>query len=137
MKKCGPEGRDCIKRNSAKSFNCSTACEGIHADIQWIEKQIEEDIKDEKEEQSLEVEFKAKADGELLKRLADLEEMVKLIKNGGGEKGEEVDKEKYKMLVAEYRKFKAKNVKHFRFNAVADSCAFGRSKCAQLFDLLL
>ena len=35
MKKCGPGGRDCIEKNSAKTFNCSTTCKGMYADINW------------------------------------------------------------------------------------------------------
>ena len=35
MKKCGPEGRDCIEKNSAETFNCSMTCEGLYADISW------------------------------------------------------------------------------------------------------
>ena len=33
MKKCTPEGRDCIENNSAETFNCSMTCEGLYADI--------------------------------------------------------------------------------------------------------
>ena len=33
MKTCGPGGRDCIEKNSAETFNCSTTCEGMYADI--------------------------------------------------------------------------------------------------------
>ena len=36
------------------------------------------------------------------------------------------DKEKYKKLIAEYRKFKAKNVKHFRLNMSTSLGNFGR-----------
>ena len=36
------------------------------------------------------------------------------------------DKEKYKKLIAEYRKFKAENVKHFRLNVSASLDNFGR-----------
>ena len=49
------------------------------------------------------------------------------MKSSGEEKGEELDKEKYKMLIAEYRKFKTKNVKHFRFNSAKKSSEFGKS----------
>ena len=34
LKKCTPEGRDCIKKHSIKNFNCSTTCEGVYADVQ-------------------------------------------------------------------------------------------------------
>ena len=76
---CDPKGRDCIERNFAKSFNCSTTCVGIYADVQW----------------------------------------KKLSLEGGAE-----DNEKYKMLVAEYRRFKENIVKHFKFNRIAHSSAF-------------
>ena len=35
MKKCGPEGRDCIEQNSAETFNCSMTCDGMYADTNW------------------------------------------------------------------------------------------------------
>ena len=37
LKKCSPTGRDCIERNSARTFNCSFNCEGFYADVQWAE----------------------------------------------------------------------------------------------------
>ena len=63
------------------------------------------------------------------RRLAELErKMEKVFEEGAvGEKGQEMDKEKYKSLVAEYRKFKSKNVKHFKFSSAGTSSAFGRS----------
>ena len=51
-----------------------------------------------------------------------------LMKSNGQEKGEVLDKEKYKMLIAEYRKFKTMYVKHFKFNSAENSSAFGKSK---------
>ena len=127
MEICGPTGRDCIEGNSTKSFNCSTTCQGIYADVQWVEKKTEEDAEDEAGEI---IERKIKGDvGEELvkvyKQLADLKTEMKLMKSQ--EKGEELDKEKYKMLIAEYRKFKRKNVKHFRFNLAENSSSFGKS----------
>ena len=35
MKKCSPEGRDCIEKNSAQTFNCSMTCNGMYADTNW------------------------------------------------------------------------------------------------------
>ena len=128
---CDQKGRDCIERNSTKSFNCSTTCEGIYADVHWVGKKIEEEMENYESEETVETEFKGKDDeklSRLLKRLADLEKEVKLLKSDGEEKGEEVDKEKYKMLIAEYRKFKEKNVKHFRFNSALNSNSFRRSR---------
>ena len=54
------------------------------------------------------------------------ENKMKLMKNNNGKKGEELDKEKFKRLISEYRKFKMKNVKHFRFNENATSNMFGK-----------
>ena len=119
METCGPRGRDCIERNSTASFNCSVTCEGVYADVQWTGKKIEE-IKDEEAEAAVEREFRGKDNEELnklLKRLAHLEREMKVLKSSGQEKGEELDKEKYKMLITEYRKFKTKNVRHIRFNS--------------------
>ena len=39
----------------------------------------------------------------LNRRLVELENKVDLMKCDSGEKGEEVDKEKYKMLITEYK----------------------------------
>ena len=39
--------------------------------------------------------------------------------------GGEVAKKKYQLLVAEYRKFKERNVGHFRFNPGENSISFG------------
>ena len=69
------------------------------------------------------------------RRVASLEREMMLMKHGFGEqvkstfgKGvEEQDKKEYKMLITEYRKFKTKNVKHFRFNSAANMSAFGES----------
>ena len=48
MKMCSPEGRDCIEKMSTSTFNCSVACEGIYADVQWV-KNIEEDMEEDDE----------------------------------------------------------------------------------------
>ena len=123
---CGPKGRDCIEKNSTKSFNCSTTCEGIYADVQWVGTKIEV-MEDEEEEGPVfkgnDVELK-----KLYKHIADLKKEMMLMKSNGQEKGEVLDKEKYKMLIAEYRKFKTMYVKHFKFNSAENSSAFGKSK---------
>ena len=72
---------------------------------------------------------------DLEKRVAFLERELMLMKQGFREqvkstfgKGiEEQYKEEYKMLIAEYRKFKTKNVKHFKFNSAANMSAFSES----------
>ena len=130
MGRCDLRGRDCIERNSRESFNCSTTCDGIFSDVWWVPNNIEEEMKDDEAEAAIEAKFKG-VNGEELnkfyKRFADLEKEMKLMKRGGQELGEEVEKEKYKMLIAEYRKFKTKNVKHFRLNSAENSSSFGKS----------
>ena len=63
----------------------------------------------------------------MLKKIVDLEKDTELTKSSVGEKGEELDKEKYKQLVTEYRKFKNNNVRHFRLNPEVNTSAFGES----------
>ena len=48
LERCDPKGRDCIERNFAETFNCSTTCVGINADVQWVGKMIDEEVKEEK-----------------------------------------------------------------------------------------
>ena len=121
MEICGPTGRDCIETNSTKSFNCSTTCKGIYAGVQWVGKKIEEDAEDEE----VEAEFKGNDDEKLNKVLRRLAHIERKMEGALGEKGEELDKKKYKMLITEYRKFKTKNLRHFRFNSAENSSAFG------------
>ena len=135
MQICNPEGRDCIERNSAETFNCSTTCSGIYADVQWVGSDIEEEIKDETDELG---DLKAKVSNDLEKRVALLERLLEkeitmkrrdvgdIVKNTLGKGVEEQDKMKYKMLISEYRKLKTKNVKHFKFNSAANLNTFGK-----------
>ena len=46
---CDAKGRDCIESISAGTFNCSTTCSGIYADVQWVGSDIIEEIKDDSE----------------------------------------------------------------------------------------
>ena len=96
-------------------------------------KSIEEDFEDDDIETNLE----GKVDPDLLKVLIlfkteimrhvknDVQEVMKITT---GQRGKELDKEKYKRLVSEYRKFKTKSVKHFKFSSVANSCMFGEAE---------
>ena len=102
---CGPNGRDCIERHSSNTFNCSSTCEGIYANVQWVGKSVDEDLTEDK--------FAGSKDGEqnqLEKRLDALVKYIKKMENDRDGKGEEVDAEKYKMLIAEYKRFKKQNV---------------------------
>ena len=136
MQICDPNGRDCIEENSAETFNCSTSCTGIYADVQWVGSDIEEEIKDESDELR---DLKENAVDDLQRRVAFLEREMMLMKQGfGGQvkstfgKGvKEEDKKEYKMLITEYRKFKTKNVKHFRLNSAANLSTFGKSQLSK------
>ena len=147
---CDPKGRDCIEKNSAETFNCSTTCVGINADV-WAEKTIEEEFDDEDSEADKEADTRSKDKDDVLRRLAELERKLERMKIGlkkvvsegaVGQKGEKLDKAKYQLLIAEYRKFKLKNVKHFRFSSSGTSSTFGeygyhkiiRSKVTDYFE---
>ena len=127
-------GGDCIKKNSSKTFQCNTSCVGIYADVEWREMNIEEELKDDKFDESIQTGLEGNIDKDLLKMLLLLKNEMQLMKNDFGDKikiatgkrGEELDKDKYKMLVSDYRKFKTKNVKHFRFNSAANLSTFGK-----------
>ena len=126
---CDLKGKDCIEKNSFKTFECNTTCTGIYADVEWVGKNIEEEFEDDDIQTNLE----GKIDADLMKILLLLETKMKLMKNdigdvmkiATGKRGDELDKEKYKMLVAEYRKFKTKNMKHFRLASAANLSIFG------------
>ena len=90
MERCNPKGRDCIEKNSAATFNCSTTCVGIYADVIPRSRRIEGEIE------------------------------------GEGEKGHELDREKYRLLIAEYRKFKSTSVQHSSFSSTETSDSFGK-----------
>ena len=123
MQVCEPTGRDCIERNSIRTFNCSSTCEGIYATVQWVGKGIDEDLDGQK--------IVEKGGGDttpLEKRLASLEKKMKMIENDRDGKGDEVDAEKYKMLIAEYKSFKRRNLQHVRFQP-EEGLVFPYGKC--------
>ena len=122
---CDAKGRDCIEKNSSQTFNCNTTCVGVYADVQWIGKNIEEDFDNERAD---EVDFGGKIDDDLLKILRLMKDDIKdVMKIATGKRGEELDRKKYKILISEYRKFKTRNVKYYRFNSKATLSTFGKS----------
>ena len=122
---CDAKGRDCIEKNSSKTFNCDTTCVGVYADVQWIGKNIEEDFDNERAD---EVDFGGKIDDDLLKILHLMKDDIKdVMKIATGKRGEELDRKKYKILISEYRKFKTRIVKYYRFNSKATLSTFGKS----------
>ena len=115
---------------------------GTYADVVWQGgNEVEEEMEYEEAVVSdymnggdlvhdVDVEFERKfeaASFKLLKRVVDLEQEVKMLKSSAGASVEELDRKKYKRLVAEYRKYKAKNVRHFKFNSTATSPSFSKS----------
>ena len=104
----------------------------------------------EESEESTKVDLEGKIDDDLMKMFLFLQNKMKIMKDdmqnlkmdmksnvedvmriATGQRGEELDKEKYKMLVAEYRKFKTKNVKHFKFSSAANLTMFGEDEFVQ------
>ena len=120
---CGPKDRDCIESNSRKTFKCSSTCKGIYASVHWVGKSVDEDLTAEKF-----VDTEDSTPSKLERRLAALEKKLKVMENDRDGKGEEVDVEKYNMLIAEYKRFKKQNVQHIRFQPDTSlSVAFGKS----------
>ena len=157
METCSPKGRDCIERHSTLSFNCTVSCDGVYADVQWVNEQIEAGEELEEETQNLHWEkidiesvFPAprkvnigllqttlESHQRMLMMNAQLERRLELnierrIKqfekdlDNKDKKGEALDKEKFKNLISDYKKFKMKNVRHFRFVENGNSSMFGR-----------
>ena len=140
---CGPKGRDCIEDNIVNTFNCITTCRGIYADVQWVGNNINEEMKDELPQHLVKTQLEEGRDDDLQKRVAFLERLLekeiklvrrdfgKIVKSTLGKGVDERYKEKYKRLISVYRKFKIENVKHFRFNSVANLSTFGEDEFVQ------
>ena len=68
------------------------------------------------------------------KMYAKLERKMKLMKGNKENMAEEMDKEKLKELISEYKKFKMENVKHYRFHPNASSSMFGKSSFLEVMN---
>ena len=143
---CSPKGRDCIESNFTLTFNCSVSCVGVYADVQWVYEPFEEG--EELEEETENINWEQEDIGNLNKEMmlmyaklerrmsAELERRMKLLEHKTDKKDkkrDELDKEKLWKLISEYKKFKRKNVKHFRFNENFTSNMFG--KLAYVFSM--
>ena len=95
MTKCSPQGRDCIERISAESFFCNTTCEGIYANVDWVEDIMNSEL------------------------------AMKEKTGSVGQKADKMDEKKYQRLVLEYKTFKRENCQHFRFSSTANTTNFG------------
>ena len=134
---CTPKGRDCFEKNSSHIFNCRVTCEGVHADVEWKDKPLQEEVEEKLAERGTEMEFGENIDEDVqdeLKRLhkklmqkyTDLEEKMKFMKGNKDKMGEEMDMEKFKTLLSEYKEFKMENVRHFKFDLNSAASMFGK-----------
>ena len=104
-------------------------------------KVIEEELKEEKVVETRKAELDGNITDDLLEKFLNLKEEIKVLKEeinvlkdgfgkvreiATGQRGEELDKKKFMELISEYRKFKSKNLKHFRFNSAANLSRFGK-----------
>ena len=103
MKTCDPKGRDCIEGNASQSFNCPVACEGVYADVQMEE-------------------------GSLVDEIGRQNLGRTQIQERTGNRGVEMDLNKFNWMLNKYRKIKRNYVRHFRFNSTASEVLFGKSK---------
>ena len=97
-------------------------CEGIFADVQWVDEQMEEP----EEHEQVEVKFKNIDEEEFAKLMNEVEKRMQRMKGTSDKKGEELDKVKFLTMISEYKKFKMNSVKHFRFNSAANNTKFGQ-----------
>ena len=58
MVTCDAKGRDCIEKNSPKTFDCNATCVG--SDVQWVGRSIEKELKNEKPDGTLNTELAGK-----------------------------------------------------------------------------
>ena len=129
MVKCSPKGRDCFETHSSQTFNCIATCEGVYAGVLWEADTIKsKDMKAELVEQESEGAVGEEVKREMERLENKLMRKIKLLEGSKEMKvGEEIDKEKFKKLISEYKKFKMENVRHFRFHQNATTNMFGRS----------
>ena len=122
----------------------------MYADVQWVGENIYEGFKDRNVDDTatIQADLEGKIGDDLMKIFLLFENQMKHMKNEmqnmkngvesamkfvTGQSGQEMDRKKYKMLISEYRKFKARNVKHFRFHS--DASSFGESWFTQAMTL--
>ena len=119
---CDAKGRDCIEENFSRSFYCNSTCTGIYADVQKVESQMQ-DIANgvDPEYQDVEGELKGLLGKKMYKKL-----YRKVKSDLKKESGEEVDKMKFKKLIADYKNLKRNIVQHFKFNPASQETSFSK-----------
>ena len=100
----------------------------MYADVQWVESEEElgDEVEDEVEREFSEWEVR----GSTNRKVKDMTRLVyrnlkrdigMISKTGGGE----LDRQKFKRLISEYKKFKREQVQYFRFDSAASSTRYG------------
>ena len=100
----------------------------MYADVQWLESEEElgDEVEDEVEREFSEWEVR----GSTNRKVKDMTRLVyrnlkrdigMISKTGGGE----LDRQKFKRLISEYKKFKREQVQYFRFDSAASSTRYG------------
>ena len=100
----------------------------MYADVQWLESEEElgDEVEDEVEREFSEWEVR----GSTNRKVKDMTRLVyrnlkrdigMISKSGGGE----LDRQKFKRLISEYKKFKREQVQYFRFDSAASSTRYG------------
>ena len=86
-------------------------------------------MKEEVGKEMLGEEVETAFEGEVRKEVRrEVMKMMKLMMEGNKVKSEEeVDRQKFKKIIAKYKQFKKENVKHFRFHSKATTTTFGMS----------
>ena len=97
---CSPIERDCIEKRIESSFSCGVSCEGVYADVEWVEDMVGEGKEKEKA---------------LFWLMGKIER-----------KQQEANKKKIQRLIDNYNLFKARSLQHFRFNASLNLLSFGK-----------
>ena len=82
---------------------------------------------DDYEDQDVEEELNSLLGKEMYKKFYKKikSDLRKVGKCSSDHEGEQVDKMKFKKLIAEYKNFKRNNVQHFKFNPASEQKAYG------------
>ena len=61
-------------------FNCGTTCDGIYADVEWVENDIEVEVNKDKSDETMD-ELEGEIDDDLKKMFVFLQSKMKLMEN--------------------------------------------------------
>ena len=84
-----------------------------------------ENVVEERAEDEVEKEFNGRYVDDMTRLVyKNLKKEIEMLK--GGKKAGELDRQKLKKLISEYKQFKKNQVQHFRFDSAATSTGFGK-----------